>query len=75
MRAAIIASLITMVLTLITSRYYFTKQREAAIDKHDELVKPIADEAFLEGFEKGWESAINDRIAVKNAYDRIYGLK
>jgi hypothetical protein len=75
MLAAILSSLVTMALTLISSRIYFTKVRESAINKHDELVKPIADEAFLYGFEKGWTAAISEPITVKAAYENLFGKK
>lgn len=42
------------------------------IQEHDDLVKPIADAAFLEGFDKGWESAVSDPTVVKDTYIRMF---
>lgn len=69
---ALVCSFITGALTLVLSHIAHTKIAQKAIDKHDELVKPITDEAFLDGFEKGWEAAINEPITVKAAYERIF---
>lgn len=72
MLAAILSSVITMIATLISARVYYTKKTLASIDKHNKLVKPIADEAFREGFDQGWAAAITDPTTVKLAHETLF---